>query len=98
MSVLVCSLQSLEQQCSLWLQLAGALEQAQAALLAGDVASFEQRTAEQNQYCHQLKSLVGAGLPAKASGPMVSGLNSAQTTSAVEDGGPLPQASGPHAA
>jgi hypothetical protein len=48
------SIESLEQQRSLWLQLASALERAQGALLRGEVAVFEECTREQGECCHQL--------------------------------------------
>src|ERR1700751_2230822 len=54
MSEQTLSIESLEQQRCLWLQLARALERAQVALLRGDVAAFEERTREQNECCEQL--------------------------------------------
>jgi hypothetical protein len=50
-------MQILEEQCRLWSELASALEQAQVALLAGDLASFEQHTVEQSEHCRALQSL-----------------------------------------
>jgi hypothetical protein len=48
------SIESLERQRYLWLQLARALERAQGALLRGEVAVFEECTKEQGECCHQL--------------------------------------------
>jgi hypothetical protein len=47
----------LEQQRSLWLQLAVSIEQAQIALLGGDVALLERSTEEQARFCSQLVAL-----------------------------------------
>ncbi len=44
----------LDQQLSLWSRLALALEHAQAALLSGDIACFEQHTEEQRLCCARL--------------------------------------------
>jgi len=44
----------LAEQLTLWNQLAAALEQAQAALLNGDIERFEQHTAQQRQCCERL--------------------------------------------
>lgn len=48
------SIESLERQRCLWLQLASALERAQAALLRGEVAVLEECTKEQGECCRQL--------------------------------------------
>ena len=48
------SLESLERQRCLWLQLASALERAQGALLRGEVPVFEECTKEQGECCHRL--------------------------------------------
>jgi len=48
------SLESLDRQRCLWLQLASALERAQGALLRGEVAVFEECTKEQGECCHRL--------------------------------------------
>jgi hypothetical protein len=48
------SMESLERQRCLWLQLASALERAQGALLSGEVAVFEECTKEQGECCHRL--------------------------------------------
>jgi hypothetical protein len=50
----VLSIEALERQCCLWLQLASALERAQGALLRGEVAVFEECTKEQSECCEQL--------------------------------------------
>ena len=48
------SIESLERQRCLWLQLASALERAQGALLRGELAVFEECTREQSECCGQL--------------------------------------------
>ena len=50
----ILSIEALERQCCLWLQLASALERAQGALLRGEVAVFVQCTKEQSECCEQL--------------------------------------------
>ena len=50
----ILSIESLERQRILWLQLANALERAQSALLRGEVAAFEECTREQRECCEQL--------------------------------------------
>lgn len=54
MSEPTLSIESLERQRGIWLELAGSLERAQVALLCGDVAGFEECTREQNECCEQL--------------------------------------------
>jgi hypothetical protein len=54
MDRLLPSVELLDQQRSLWLQLESALERAQGALLQGDVAVFGQCTQDQRQCCDQL--------------------------------------------
>jgi hypothetical protein len=48
------SIEALERQHRLWLQLASALERAQNALLRGDIAVFDECTKEQGECCCQL--------------------------------------------
>jgi len=48
------SLEFLHQQHALWLRLAAALEEAQAALLTGNVVAYENWTGVQRQCCEQL--------------------------------------------
>ena len=50
----VFSADILDQQLRLWTRLAVALEQAQTALLSGDIVRFEQHTAEQCLCCERL--------------------------------------------
>jgi hypothetical protein len=56
----LCRIDPLEQQLELWLRLAGALEQAQRALLSGDVTGFERFTEIQAECCRQYRGL-GSG-------------------------------------
>ncbi len=65
------SVELLDQQRSLWLQLECALERAQGALLQGDVAVFEQCTQEQRQCCGQLARFRSQAEPRHA-GPLYS--------------------------
>jgi hypothetical protein len=48
------SIDSLLQQYQLWLELAEALQRAQAALLHGEIAAFERSTREQQLCCDRL--------------------------------------------
>ena len=54
MSEPILSIEALERQRGVWLQLAAALERAQDALLRGDVAAFEDCTREQGECCQEL--------------------------------------------
>jgi len=54
MSERTLSIEALERQRGLWLQLAAALERAQGALLHGEVAAFEEYTREQGECCQEL--------------------------------------------
>ncbi len=82
MSEPILSIEALEQQRSLWLQLATALERAQNALLRGDVAAFEDCTREQGECCHELVERNqldhGHGHAALATAPLFEDIDRAQ--------------------
>jgi flagellar biosynthesis/type III secretory pathway chaperone len=59
------------QQLKLWNQLASALEQAQAALLSGDIAGFEQHTEQQRLCCERLLANAGEVNPCRFGNPGV---------------------------
>jgi flagellar biosynthesis/type III secretory pathway chaperone len=61
------SLDRLQQRLGLMRELAGSLEQAQAALLAGQLAPLEHYTAEQDELCARLRRLGEAGPGANGS-------------------------------
>lgn len=71
----VLSVEFLEQQRKLWLQLESALERAQSSLLQGDVAGFEQCTQDQRQCCDQLQRFPPLSEPSAAGPPGSDGLS-----------------------
>ncbi|PYX41237.1 MAG: hypothetical protein DMG81_04275 [Acidobacteria bacterium] len=61
----------LAQQLELWNQLASALEEAQAALLSGNIERFEQQTEQQRLCCDRLLANAGEANPSEFGKPGV---------------------------